>query len=147
MKKTPGLGMPAHATLMYPFVRPDEIDDEILARISEVLARHACLTLEMREQRRWPDTLYASVEPQEAVMALQSDLEAAFPAYPAYGGAFPFYPHVTIVEGDAVERPENQQDPAWRCLPITRQVRHVDLMSSRDGKWSRTHRFDLKPRS
>ena len=101
------------------------------------------LELTLGEGRRFPDTLYAAVEPEVPLRALHNDLAAAFPALPLYGGAFDFVPHVSIVEGPAVSDPLALDDPAWASLPVTRAVDAIDLITGRDGRWATRHRFPL----
>ena len=87
------------------------------------------------ERRRWPDALYASIEPDGPAIALQADLAAAFPSLPIYGGAIDvFVPHVTIAEGRAVDDPAVEADPAWDDLPVTRTVTEVELIVRDDGR-------------
>ena len=82
----------------------------------------------LAERRRWPDTLYASVEPEAPVRALQAELAAAFPTLPLYGGAFEFTPHVTISEGPGAHDPAVAGNPAWSELPFTLRVDAVELI-------------------
>ena len=69
-------------------------------------------TMRLVERRRWPDTVYASVEPEAPAIALQADLAAAFPSLPIYGGAIDvFVPHVTIAEGAVRRRSRGRRGP------------------------------------
>ena len=84
--------MPAHVTLLYPFAEEAQLDAGVLDVVAAIAARHPVLRLTLGEGRRFPDTLYASVEPDAPLRALQDELAAAFPTLPLYGGAFPFVP-------------------------------------------------------
>ena len=117
---TPSTGLPAHVTLAYPFAEPAAIDDALVALVAEVVARHAPWTMRLVERRRWPDAVYAAIEPEAPAVALQADLAAAFPSLPIYGGTIDvFVPHVTIAEGQAVDDPAVDADPGWDDLPVT----------------------------
>ncbi len=139
-------GLPAHVTVAYPFAEADSIDDALVALIAEVVARHAPWTMRLVERRRWPDAVYASIEPDGPAIALQADLAAAFPSLPIYGGAIDvFVPHVTIAEGRAVDDPAVDADPAWDDLPVTRTVKDVELIvRDVDGRWGSTRTFPLR---
>jgi len=115
----------------------------VLEVVAAIAARHPVLRLTIGEGRRFPDTLYASVEPDAPVRALQAELAAAFPALPLYGDAFPFEPHVSIVEGEAVADPLALEDPAWRTLPVEQLVDAISLITGRDGVWATRRRFPL----
>ena len=72
-------------TLLYPFAEPrvarrgDASGDRGDRRRARAVDADAC------EARRWPDALYATVEPDAPVRALQAELAAAFPSLPLYG--------------------------------------------------------------
>ena len=129
--------MPAHVTLLYPFAEEAQLDDggagPSIAAIVGAASGPATLTL--GEGRRFPDTLYASVEPDAPVRALQAELAAAFPTLPLYGGAATSScPHVSIVEGPAADgsrrRSTTRPGPT---LPVEQLVDAIDLITGRDG--------------
>ena len=136
-------GVPAHATLLYPFAEEAQLSADVLDVVAAIVARHPVLRLTLGEGRRFPDTLYASVEPDAPVRALQTDLAAAFPTLPLYGDAFEFVPHVSIVEGPAATDPRAFDDPAWVTLPVHQDVDAVHLITGRDGVWASRRRFPL----
>jgi 2'-5' RNA ligase len=136
-------GVPPHVTLLYPFAEESQVDAAVLATIAAVVARHPAMRLTLGEGRRFPDTLYASVEPDGQLRALQGELAAAFPTLPLYAGAFEFVPHVSIVEGPPAGEPDAFADPAWSTLPVEQEVDAVDLITGRDGVWATRHRFPL----
>jgi 2'-5' RNA ligase len=137
-------GVPAHVTLLYPFADEAQIDTSVLSTVAGIAARHRVMDLTLGEGRRFPDTLYASVEPESTVAALQADLAAAFATLPLYGGAFDFVPHVSIVEGRAASDPDALSAPAWATLPVKRTVDAVALITRRGSRWATRHRFPLR---
>lgn len=136
-------GVPAHVTLLYPFAEEAQLGAEVLDLVAAIAARHPVLRLTLHEGRRFPDTLYVSVEPDGPLRALQGELAAAFPTLPLYGDTFQFVPHVSIVEGPAVADPLALDDPAWRTLPVEQLVDAIDLITGRDGQWATRRRFAL----
>jgi 2'-5' RNA ligase len=136
-------GVPAHVTLLYPFAEERQLGDDVLEVVAAIAARHPVLRLTLGEGRRFPDTLYASVEPDAAVRALQSELAAAFPTLPLYGDTYPFEPHVSILEGPDAIDPLALEDPAWQTLPVEQLVDAIDLITGRDGVWATRRRFPL----
>jgi 2'-5' RNA ligase len=136
-------GVPAHLTLLYPFAEERQLGDDVLEVVAAIAAIHPVLHLTLGEGRRFPETLYASVEPDGPVRALQAELAAAFPTLPLYGGRFGFEPHVSILEGPAAADPLALEDPAWRTLPVDQLVDAIDLITGRDGRWATRRRFPL----
>ncbi|HET7830447.1 MAG TPA: 2'-5' RNA ligase family protein [Candidatus Limnocylindrales bacterium] len=140
-------GVPAHVTLLWPFAEEDALGPDVLGLVEAIVARHPRLDVTLGEGRRFPDTLYASVEPDGLVRALQADLAAAFPTLPLYEGEFPFTPHVSVVEGAAALGSGPVDDPAWGELPVTQRVDAVDLITTRAGQWATRRRFPLGARA
>ena len=140
------IGLPAHATMLYPFARPESIDDTVLELVGRVIARHASWTMRLVERRRWPGTVYAAIEPAAPAIALQAGLASAFPSLPMYGGLVEdFVPHVTIAEGGTADDPAIDADPGWDELPISCAAAEVELIvRSAAGRWSVEHRFPLR---
>ncbi len=139
-------GLPAHLTVAYPFAEAGSIDDGVVALVRDVVARHAPWTMRLVERRRWPDTVYASIDPDGPAIALQADLATAFPSLPIYGGTIDvFVPHVTVAEGEAADDPDIDADPAWNDLPISIAVSEVELIvRGEDGGWASTRTFPLR---
>lgn len=135
-------GLPAHITLLYPFVAPAAVEDSLLARVASVVTRHRAVALRLTGQGRWPDVLYAGVEPDGPLRALQAGLAAAFPDQPLYGGAFAFEPHVTVAELSAVAG-GMEVDPAWSALPSAAVATCVDLIVREPSGWTVRSRFLL----
>ena len=141
-------GVPAHVTLLYPFTEAASLDAGVVDAVASIVGRHAAWSMVLAERRRWPDTLYASVEPEAPVRALQAELAAAFPTLPLYGGAFEFTPHVTISEGPGAHDPAVAGNPAWSELPVTQLVDAVELIvRGMDGRWVVERRFPMRDAS
>jgi 2'-5' RNA ligase len=93
------LGIPLHVTLLYPFVRPDELG-AALPRLADVLAAHRRFDFTLTEVRMFARTIWVAPEPAAPFVELTRAIEAAFPAAPHWGGAFEeVVPHATLVDG------------------------------------------------
>ena len=90
-------GVPAHVTLLGPFLPPREIDDDVVDRLAGLFATRESVGVSLSELRRVDDIAYLAVEPDDGLRSLTSMLEEAFPPAPRYGEEFggPLY-HVTI---------------------------------------------------
>jgi 2'-5' RNA ligase len=131
-------GVPAHLTLLYPFVEPGGLDASVRRAIASVVRRHAPIDFHLAGPARWPDTIYVAVRPANPFVALQADLAATFPGYPIYGkpADFAFVPHVTVAEGLSVDDPATLADPGWAALPRPARALALEVIAD-DGGGSR----------
>jgi len=142
------VGVPAHVTVLYPFLPPEQIDDEMLSRLAALFADQPAFRIRFEGTGRFPDVLYLEPQPAAPIVALTEMVAAAFPEYPPYGGIYPtVMPHLTIahVEDDALLQQLDQKimRTAGDLLPISSDIRKVTLYEERDERWSATHTFPL----
>lgn len=132
------LGIPLHVTLLYPFVRPGELD-AALPRLQEVLERHRRFDFTLTKLKTFPRTVWIAPDPAAPFIALTEAIEAAFPQAPRMSGAFAeVIPHVTLVDGleestleETVERLRPVVEP---LLPVTLSADEVVvLVEQEDG--------------
>jgi len=96
----PSAGVPAHVTILFPFVPAARLDGAVVEALRAVAAVFEPIAYELRETRRFPGVLYLAPVPPEPFLALTDAVASAFPAYPPYEGAFDeVIPHVTAAEG------------------------------------------------
>jgi len=136
-------GLPAHITLLYPFAAPESLDSSVRQRLTEIAARHQRFAYRLAGPNRWPNTLYASVEPQTPMAALQAELARSFSEYPLYAGKFDFLPHVTIAIGAAADLAAAA--PAWQSLSVaaTARAEAIEVIFRTTGSWSTMWRIPL----
>jgi 2'-5' RNA ligase len=137
-------GLPAHVTLLHPFVAPSSIDGAVVSSIDRVVSGHRAWTMTQAAPGRWPDAVYATVEPDAPARALQAQLAATFPDLPLYGEpGLRFEPHVTLAEGEGAADPLVTLDAAWAELPVTRAIDEIALIVRSDGHWRMARAFPL----
>jgi 2'-5' RNA ligase len=93
-----GWGVPAHVTVLYPFVPPDEIDEAVLSTLAAAVSSVPRFTATW-QRTGWfeEEVLWLAPEPEEAFRALTTAVARAFPDHPPYGGAFAdVIPHLTV---------------------------------------------------
>jgi len=143
------VGVPAHATIVYPF-KPVEVLTAHDVRVLENLCATTPpveLTLS-RTAGFGADVLYLAPQDPDPLVALTRLVAGVFPDYPPYRGAHPdVVPHVTIGHGepDALRAAEHD---VRRSLPIHQRVCAVELWSgppldSGRGPWRRVSTFPL----
>ena len=138
-------GVPAHLTLLYPFVAWDALDPEVGRRVAEIAAAHHAFEYAMSGAGRWPDTVYVAVEPVGPFVALQADLARTFPDYPIYGELpeFEYVPHITVAEGRAVDDPGTTRAAGWADLPARRTADALEVIATDGGPWQVVWRIPL----
>lgn len=139
-------GVPAHLTLLYPFLEPEQLGPAVRRTLAALARRHRRFDYRLRGMARWPGTLYVAVSPAKPFARLHGDLQAAFPLYPIYGreATFRFVPHVTIAEGRAAGDRAQGSDRAWRALPQSAQAAAIEVIATgADGRWRLVWRIPL----
>jgi 2'-5' RNA ligase len=141
-------GIPAHVTLLYPFVDPVDLSRAVRSTVAEIAAGQPSFDYRLTGPRLWPDAVYAAVEPDRQFLRLHHDLVRAFPGYSTYGRpGFDLVPHVTVAEGASVGDPAVLAAPAWRALPVRGQATALEVIASdAAGRWRLIWRTPLATR-
>ncbi len=145
-------GVPAHATLLYPFVAPDRLRPDVRARLASLAAEHEAFDFTLAGPARWPDVVYVRLEPAEPFVRLQAGLARAFPDFPIYGrdADFEFVPHASVAEGKALDDPGSMSGPEWAALPRPGRAVGIEVIArGPGGRWRTVWRIGLgrRPRS
>jgi 2'-5' RNA ligase superfamily len=101
-----GWGVPAHVTVVYPFLPPAQITDDVRRTVRKVAAATPAFDIEFSRIRWFDDTVvWLSPEPAEPFRALTMSLWRRYPQAPPYRGAHgdTVTPHLTIGQGGPVE--------------------------------------------
>ena len=143
-------GIPAHVTVLYPFVPRDRLTGEVRDRVSQVIGEVPAFGYRFGRVARFGDTtVYLAPEPASAFGHVTDAVHATWPEHPPYGGVFDVVvPHLTVgdgLDGPAADALEVEASEALRRHgPIVGQAAYVDLMTWRsDGRWSVDSRFSL----
>lgn len=141
------VGVPAHITLLYPFVPRTEIGEPLLEELGRLFAGFPPFAYRFPACARFPGVLYLALEPAKPFQRLIADLAARYPDYPPYGGAHErVVPHLTVADLRAqldivvMNRVERGIAPG---LPFAARASEVWLMTERRRRWSRKARFPL----
>jgi 2'-5' RNA ligase len=129
----PSAGVPAHITLVFPFV---PIDEPLLADLREVVVRFPAFSFRLTQMRRFPSVLYLAPEPAERFVELIEAIARGFPACePAVHAFDAVVPHLTVAEGDAavLDTVERELGP---LLPISAACDAAVLLVEGPGCWS-----------
>jgi 2'-5' RNA ligase len=139
------LGIPAHITLLFPFVPAEELDEALFGELRELFAVRPSITFTLTRLAEFPDqTLWLAPEPSEPFRKLTELIFERYPDYPPYEGIHEgVIPHLTVTEGDASLRAELDADLTPH-LPVHAEARDVVLLEEQaDGHWRARERFLL----
>src|SRR3954470_10711131 len=78
--------VPAHVTILYPFVPLAQIDADVVARLREIAAGVRCFEYRLAQTRRFPVAIYLAPDPDHSFAALTEAVWRCFPGYPAFEG-------------------------------------------------------------
>jgi 2'-5' RNA ligase len=142
------LGVPAHLTLLFPFVPPHDIDDTVRADLSRVMAEVAAFDFAL-DAVGWFDDEVVWLRPSPAApfAELTERIADRWPEYPPYEGAFDeVVHHLTIGDGADLELMRRAADDVQRHLPVRSRAREVHLLvgNDRPGSWMTSEAFALR---
>lgn len=137
-----GWGVPAHVTVLYPFVDPDQVDAQVLERLAAAVGTVPAFDVAFR-RTAWfdEDVLWLAPDPARPFRDLTDAVVAAFPDHPPYGGAYDgSTPHLTVGErrlGDVAALQRAERDVS-ASLPLQARVNRVHLLTGADApnSWS-----------
>ncbi|MFJ6835560.1 2'-5' RNA ligase family protein [Streptomyces sp. NPDC091209] len=138
-------GVPAHVTVLFPFLDESRIDSDTLAAIDGVIGRHHPFEARFEHFGRFPGVLYLAPEPDAPFRRLTEAIVSRWPETPPFGGQFDdIVPHLTIAQApDDTALDEAEADLRGR-LPVLVDVSSVDLMVHDGSRWRQRASFALR---
>ena len=139
-------GVPAHVTLLFPFLLSAELTPAVRRRIARLTHDVRPFDVSFERTGRFPGAVWLAHEPAEPVVALTELLAAAFPDHPPYEGAHDeIVPHLTL--GLGAESVLGRLARSARAYPSFRErVRAIEVMAERGpDRWHRRWRIPLGP--
>ncbi|MET8132398.1 2'-5' RNA ligase family protein [Streptomyces sp. NPDC005251] len=137
--------VPAHVTVLFPFLHESRLDGDTLAAIDGVIGRHRPFEVRFERCGRFQGILYLAPEPGTPFRRITEAIVRRWPEIPPFGGQFDdIVPHLTIVQGqDDAVLDEAEADLRGR-LPITARVSSVDLIVHDGSQWQQRAAFALR---
>jgi len=140
-------GVPAHITILAPFMAPDEITLSVLRRIRHALHAVPAFTYSLESIGRFDATAFLAPTPAEPFVSLTASVVAEFPAFPPYGGLHSgIIPHLTVAHGDAHAAAVAATELESRLRehpPISARCGIISLLENASGRWKEMHTFEL----
>jgi 2'-5' RNA ligase len=132
-------GVPAHVTVLYPFVPPDRVDATVVERLADAVAGTGAFDAGFT-RTCWfgEDVVWVAPEPADRFRALTEAVAAAFPEHPPYEGRFAdVVPHLTVGDQGTVAERRAAEEEVRRGLPVHGRVAelHVMVGAAAPGSW------------
>ena len=141
-----GLGIPAHVTVLHPFVPAGELDAPIRPRLARLFAAVPSFGFVL-DHVGWFETEVVWLGPRDPApfRELIDRVSGEFPAYPPFGGQFEeVVPHLTVGHRQPVAELRAAEAAVRPRLPIEGVLQSVSLWTQGgDQRWQRVARFDL----
>jgi len=144
-----GRGVPAHITVLYPFLPPAEINDAVLEALADVIAAVPTFDCALARVRWFGSTvLWLDPDPAEPFRELTTRVWRRFPQCSPYGGRHAeLIPHLTIGDGAPLPELQAAARSVQAALPIRAGVTHARLIcgSMEPNSWHTLADLPLGP--
>lgn len=145
--ETVKLGVPAHITILVPFMQPELIDVDVLAKLQAAVSSVRAFSYQLADVRRWPEVTYLAPTYEHSFVRLTETVVAAFPEYRPYEGRHDrIVPHLTVAHGSAADTESAERELRLRLDeygPLTAACAVVELIENSTGRWRRMHVMPL----
>jgi 2'-5' RNA ligase len=137
-------GVPAHMTVLYPFLDRDRVDGSVVAELDALLAQHQAFDLQLTQCRRFPGVLYLAPESATELRALTTAIASRWPEAPPYGGQFPdVVPHLTVAHDQQPQVFDLIESDLCGRLPVAEHISSVQLIVYSGDRWQQAQNFSL----
>ncbi|HEV8443571.1 MAG TPA: 2'-5' RNA ligase family protein [Steroidobacteraceae bacterium] len=139
--------VPAHVTVLYPFMPPAAVDAPVLAQLARIAREVPAFAYRLVELRRFAVALYLAPQPDLGFSRLTDAIYRAFPDYPPFEGKFAeVVPHVTVAHGDEPLLCEIEVELRIALASaggVTARCHEVVLIENSSGRWEEMQCFSL----
>ncbi len=137
------LGVPAHVTVVYPFLPIPAVSAPVVEALGAIVAAEPAFTVTLARSARFPGVVWLDPEPAAPFVRLTHACVARWPDAPPYGGAYGAdpTPHLTVAmtsDEDVAGVVERELAPS---LPVTTTLTEAVLLGFDGARWSVRHRF------
>jgi 2'-5' RNA ligase len=141
------LGVPAHITILFPFMPPETIEEAALTGLGKLFVEVSRFRFVL-DHTGWfgDDVLWLGLRDPGPVRALTERVFRAYPAFPPFEGQFDdVVPHLTVGHGHPLHALRSAEDSVQARLPIEASANAVTLMTqqSAGGNYAKTATFRL----
>lgn len=129
MDPSAAAGVPAHVTLLYPFMPVEGLDDEVRKKVGRIVVAESRFTVTFSSIARFPNVVYLPPDPADPFRRMTAALAAEFPDYPPYQGAHEaIVPHMTVAQDVSDDYYAAAEHALPAALPVRQIVREAWLI-------------------
>jgi 2'-5' RNA ligase len=137
-------GVPAHVTVVFPFLPASLVDAATCAALDEIFGRHRSFDVRFEDAGRFPGVLYLVPAPDAPFRRLTEAVVDRWPEAPPYGGKYDPLPHLTVAQGQDDAVLDEIEAGLRPDLPFTARVPTVDLVVHSGTDWQHRASFALR---
>jgi 2'-5' RNA ligase len=137
-------GVPAHVTLLYPFM-PDP-DVGVVEELRFFFAGVDSFPLTFASVGEFPEVVYLAPDEAAECHGLIEALVRRWPGFPPYGGLFPLEdvaPHLTVVDTPDADLRARAREIVEAGLPVQSRAQEASLWVHGDAGWIHVADFPL----
>ncbi|MCA1711078.1 MAG: 2'-5' RNA ligase family protein [Actinobacteria bacterium] len=143
-------GVPAHVTLLYPFLPAEQVDDGVLGELAWFFKGVDSFPVRFTRVARWEHVGVVYLAPESDVLTqLTRSLARRWPECPPYSGEIPvdeLIPHLTIVHTDDRALRQSAANDVSPKLPLKAVAREASLwVRGEDDEWTVRQTFPFGP--
>ncbi len=135
-------GVPAHLSVLYPFLSDEVVDDAVVGALSEVFAAQHRIAVTFAESRREGDFVALRPDPIDDLRELTARVRRRWPEVVPYEGAYgEVEPHLTVaMRAGEQAAAVVAREVVPESLPIPAELGEACLVAF-DGRWNLRRRF------
>ena len=143
-------GVPAHVTLLYPFLPVESLDDGVLEELRWFFGGIDAFRVRFSSVRRFEEAGVVWIDPDsDELRELTRAVARRWPECPPYSGTIPIddlLPHLTIVQTDDRALRQSAANAVSPGLPFEMLAASAALwVQDADGAWSERTSFPFGP--
>ncbi len=134
-------GVPAHISILHPFLPYLEVDDRVTEVLGSVFAAHGPVRVSFQTCERDADFVHLLPQPAGAVDDVIQAVRTAWPHILPYGGRFGDVPaHLTLTMGTSPATAEAARRWVSYRLPLEVDLSEA-ILAAFSGRWQAVRRF------
>lgn len=131
------VGIPAHVTVIFPFLRASELSGADLTTLREIASSVPAFDVSFARVGRFPATVWLAPEPAAPFVELTRLVAERFPGIEPYGGEHDeIVPHLTVLSSHDAELLERAAKEVVAALPLAARATELWLMAERSHGWT-----------
>jgi hypothetical protein len=143
-------GVPAHVTLLYPFLPVESLDDGVVAELAWFFRGIDAFPVRVTRVQRWEEAGVVWIDPgSDALLELTRAIVRRWPECPPYSGTIPvetLTPHLTIVQTDDRALRQSAANAVSPGLPFEMVASSAALwVQDAGGTWTEHTSFPFGP--